>query len=82
MGVAPEPGELLRLSAEVNLPVEEVSDSDIVELDRRPVSLLFHGDEIDDVEWVGGIGDSEAADLGLAIEAEPCQFRPGRRAEL
>jgi hypothetical protein len=46
MGVAPDSSELLRLSAEVNLLVEEICDRYVIEFNANAGHLLLDGDEL------------------------------------
>jgi len=79
MGVEPDPGELLWLSASIYLGVEEISHSLIVKTDTDSGDFLFDCDKILYIEQVICLGDSKASDLGIAAISKIQQLGPGCR---
>ncbi len=79
MGVQPNPGELLWLSAGIYLVIEQISHSLIVETDAGSSGFLLDCDKILYIEQVICFGDSKASDLGIAAISKIQQLGPGCR---
>ena len=54
----------------IHLPVKEIGDRSIVELDRVPVQSLADQLDVGDVQEIVGRGDPKSADLGIAQIAQ------------
>ncbi len=64
VGVNPDPTELLRLSALVDLIVEEFGDGGIIEGDEHLITVLRYEHDVADVQQIARVGDPESADFG------------------
>ena len=65
MRMQPKSRELLGLSAEVHLLIEELAYGFIVELDTDPTDLLFDREKFRNAQQVIGLGDGKAPDFIL-----------------
>jgi hypothetical protein len=63
MGMQPDPGELFRSAALLDLILEKVSDGLIVELDTGAGGVLRDHHELLNEQWIVIAGDAKAADL-------------------
>ncbi len=79
MGVQPNSGELLWLSASIYLAVEEISHSLIVETDTGSSDFLFDSDKVLYIEQVICLGNSKTSDFSIAAISEKQQLGPGCR---
>ena len=77
MRMEPHSRELLRLPSGIDLGIEEVGHSLVIEGDAHPRDFLRHGREVLDVEQVVCCGDAETAHLCEAVVAKEQQLRPG-----
>ena len=81
MRVDPDPRELLRPPARVDLLVKEVRHRLVVEFDVDRRADLFDQRDVFDQQQVAGGGQAEPADLGAAQVTQEQEFRPGRGRE-
>ena len=81
VGVDPDPTELFRLSALVDLVVEELGDGGVIEGNVHLVAALRHEGNVTDVEQIARVGDAESADFGRAEITQTEQLGPRGRAE-
>src|SRR5690606_34990642 len=77
MRVNPDPAELLWFTVEVDLVLEELGDSQVVERHERLGAMLFNQDHVLDKQQIVRFRDPESADFGWSEITQKQQFRPG-----